>query len=281
MLARSWDGETRVQDADEYVEYLRRTGVADLASTDGNLGVFVLRREDVDRASFRLLSLWESEDAIRGFAGDDPERARYYPDDERFLLALTPGVEHYEVVIRTGGSHWAGEGQALASELRAIWHGDAWHGPALGELLDDVSSDDAAARPLRGGHSLWELVLHLAAWTDTWRRRLEGQVLAEPEAGDFPPVLAATSEAWTVSKARLEDAHESLTERVAHLEPAELDATVPGCEYDARYLVKGAIRHTVYHSGQIALLKKAVAPTTGRRDHEAEPSFSTVAPDRS
>ena len=266
MLARSWDGDTRVQDADEYVEYLRRTGVADLTSTDGNLGVFVLRREEDDRASFRLLSLWESKDAIRRFAGDDPERARYYPDDERFLLGLTPGVEHYEVVIRTGGNHQVGEGQALAEELRAIWHGDAWHGPALRELLEDVSSRDAAARPLQDGHSLWELVLHMAAWTDTWRRRLEGQALAEPEAGDFPPASATTPEAWTASKARLADAHESLTERVARLEPAELEATVPGCEYDARFLVKGAIRHTVYHSGQIALLKKAAAPMARRKD---------------
>jgi uncharacterized damage-inducible protein DinB/heme-degrading monooxygenase HmoA len=257
MLARSWDGETRAQDGDEYGEYLRRTGVADLTSTDGNLGVFVLRREEGDRACFRLLSLWESKDAIRRFAGDDPERARYYPDDERFLLALTPGVEHYEVVIRTGGSRPSGEGNALAEELRAIWHGDAWHGPALRELLEDVWSRDAAARPLQGGHSLWELVLHVTAWADTWRRRLEGQVLGDPDVGDFPPVSATTPEAWADARARLEDAHEKLTERVGRLTPAELDATVPGCEYDARFLVRGAIRHTVYHSGQIALLKKA------------------------
>ena len=66
MHARSWDGDTRARDADEYVEYLRRTGVADRASTDGNLGVFVLRREEGDRARFRLLSLWESKGLIDG-----------------------------------------------------------------------------------------------------------------------------------------------------------------------------------------------------------------------
>ena len=257
MIARSWDGETRAQDGDEYVEYLRRTGVADLTSTVGNLGVFVLRREEGDRACFRLVSLWESMDAIKRFAGDDPERARYYPEDERFLLALPPGVEHYEVVIRTGGSHGLGEGKALAEELRAIWQGDAWHGPALRELLEGVSSERAAARPPQDGHSLWELVLHLTAWADTWRRRLEGQVLGDPDVGDFPPVSATTPEAWADARARLEAAHEKLTERVARLEPAELDGAVPGCEYDARFLVRGAIRHTVYHSGQIALLKKA------------------------
>jgi len=256
MLARIWDGVTRAQDADEYVEYLRRTGVADLTSTDGNRGVFVLRREDGDRACFRLLSLWESKEAIRRFAGDEPERARYYPDDERFLLALPPAVEHYEVVIRPGGSHLTAEGPALAEELGAIWHGDPWHGPALRELLEGVSSGRAAARPIQGRHSLWELVLHLTAWADTWRRRLEGQVLGDPDVGDFPPVSRTTPEAWVEAQTRLEDAHERLAERVVRLTPAELDATVPGCEYDARFLVRGAIRHTVYHSGQIAFLKK-------------------------
>ncbi len=130
-------------------------------------------------------------------------------------------------------------------------------------MLEDVSSRDAAARPRQGGHSLWELVLHLTAWADTWRRRLEGQVLGDPDVGDFPPVSATTPEAWADARARLEDAHEKLTERVACLTPAELDAIVPGCEYDARFLVRGAIRHTVYHSGQIALLKKAAGTQIG------------------
>ena len=95
-------------------------------------------------------------------------------------------------------------------------------------------------------------------------------MLVERGVGDFPPVSATTPEGWTASKARLEEAHQSLTERVARLEPAELDATVPGCEYDARFLVEGAIRHTVYHSGQIALLKKAVAPVEGGNGLPAE-----------
>jgi heme-degrading monooxygenase HmoA/uncharacterized damage-inducible protein DinB len=260
MLARSWDGDTRAADGDEYVEYLRRTGVADLSSTEGNLGVFVLRREEGDRTRFRLVSLWESEDAVRRFAGEEPERARYYPDDERFLLALTPGVEHYEVVIQTGEKEGAGEGAALAEELRAIWNGDAWHGPALKELLAGVSHKRAAAWPLQGGHSLWELVLHLTAWADTWRERLDGQVRFEPVAGDFPPIAAATADAWTEAQARLEEAHERLAERVARLTPAELNATVPGCEWTTRFQVKGAIRHSVYHSGQIAILKKTPGP---------------------
>jgi len=257
MLARSWDGATRAEDGNEYVEYLRRTGVADLTATGGNRGVFVLRREDGERTCFRLVSLWDSLDAVRRFAGDDPERARYYPEDERFLLALSPGVEHYEVVIGPDASPSTTEGRQLAEELRAIWHGDAWHGAALSELLEGVTPEEAAARPLAAAHSLWELILHMTAWNDVWRQRLEGQARREPEEGDFPPVPAPTPEAWAEGQRRLQDGHERLEARVARLTATELDATVPGCEYDARFLVRGVIRHTVYHSGQIALLKKA------------------------
>lgn len=257
MLARSWDGITPADRGDEYVEYLRRTGVADLTTTGGNRGVFVLRREDGDRTCFRLLSLWDSLEAIRRFAGDEPERARYYPEDEKFLLELPPGVEHYEVVIGPDESPSTNEGRALAEELRAIWHGDAWHGPALRELLDGVSAERAAARPLGTAHSLWELVLHMRAWTDVWRRRLDGEVLGDPEVGDFPPVAKPAPEAWAEAQVRLRDTHEGLAERVARLTAAELGTRVRGKEYDARFMTRGAIRHTVYHSGQIALLKKA------------------------
>jgi heme-degrading monooxygenase HmoA len=80
MIARSWDGVTPAAQADEYADYVRRTGVTDLAATDGNRGVYLLRRREGDRARFRVLSLWDSMEGVRRFAGDDAERARYYPE---------------------------------------------------------------------------------------------------------------------------------------------------------------------------------------------------------
>jgi heme-degrading monooxygenase HmoA len=77
---------------------LRRTGVADYRAVDGNRGVFVLRRVLGDRAEFLLLTLWDSREAIARFAGDDIARARYYPEDQQYLLAFAPTVDHYIVV---------------------------------------------------------------------------------------------------------------------------------------------------------------------------------------
>ena len=99
MIARTWHGVTDAARADEYLDYLKKTGVPEYQATPGNQGVYVLRRIEADRAHFLLLTLWESEAAVRRFAGPDMEKAKYYPDDEKFLLELEPTVTHYEVLI--------------------------------------------------------------------------------------------------------------------------------------------------------------------------------------
>jgi heme-degrading monooxygenase HmoA len=97
MIARIWRGRTAAVKSEEYLAYLQRTGLPDYAATEGNRGVFVLRRVDGDHAEFLLMSLWESWDAIRRFAGEDVERAVYYPEDDDYLLGRELKVEHYEV----------------------------------------------------------------------------------------------------------------------------------------------------------------------------------------
>lgn len=99
MIARFWHGVTLAEKADEYLEYLNKTGVSDYKATPGNLGVFVFRRTEDNKAHFLLFTLWDSYESIKRFAGDDFEKARYYPDDTRWLLELEPNVIHYEVAI--------------------------------------------------------------------------------------------------------------------------------------------------------------------------------------
>jgi heme-degrading monooxygenase HmoA len=100
MIARTWHGITEASKADEYLEYLNKTGVPEYRATRGNLGVYVLRRIEGNKAHFLLLTLWESEEAIKRFAGPNIEKAKYYPEDEQFLLELEPTVTHYEVLVK-------------------------------------------------------------------------------------------------------------------------------------------------------------------------------------
>jgi heme-degrading monooxygenase HmoA len=99
MIARTWRGATRGEDADAYLDYLDRTGFSEYRKTPGNRSVLGLRRIVNDRAEFLLISLWESEAAIRGFAGEDIGKAVFYPEDERFLIERDNHVSHYEVVF--------------------------------------------------------------------------------------------------------------------------------------------------------------------------------------
>ena len=98
MIARTWHGVVPAAKADRYAAYVQKTGVKELRATPGNRGVYVWRRVEGDRAHFQVISLWESREAIRAFAGEEIERARYYPEDASYLLELEPNVTHYEVV---------------------------------------------------------------------------------------------------------------------------------------------------------------------------------------
>lgn len=98
MIGRTWHGIVPASKADAYHDYLNKTGIPEYKATPGNRGVFVLRRVEGDVAHFLLLTLWESLEAIKAFAGEDYEKAKYYPEDEAFLLELEPFVTHYEVL---------------------------------------------------------------------------------------------------------------------------------------------------------------------------------------
>jgi heme-degrading monooxygenase HmoA len=97
MIARTWHGRVPADRAEDYHQFLLRTGVPDYRATPGNLGVLVLRRLEDGIEHFLLVSFWQSLEHIKAFAGPDPERARYYPEDQSFLLEFEPTVTHYEV----------------------------------------------------------------------------------------------------------------------------------------------------------------------------------------
>jgi aminoglycoside 6'-N-acetyltransferase len=106
MIARIWTGAVRKQDGAAYADYMRRTGVPGYVTVPGNRGVWMLRRDAGDRTEFVMLTLWDSLDAVKAFAGEDLETAVFYPEDERFLIERDVRAKHYELAheTRSGGS---------------------------------------------------------------------------------------------------------------------------------------------------------------------------------
>lgn len=153
--------------------------------------------------------------------------------------------------------------ERLQDQLRRSYEGEAWHGPTVRELLEDVDAETAAARPIADAHTIWELVLHITAWQDAARRRLDGDPAHLTDEEDWPPVLEAGDEAWSDTLAAMDVTRRRLTEAVGRLTEAELYGQVVEQEYSLYGLLHGVLQHDLYHAGQIALLKKVARGEAG------------------
>ena len=100
MITRIWHGRTTTAKSDEYLNLMRTVAIPDYRSVPGNKGAYALRRIEGDTAHFLMLTFWESEDAVRAFAGDDISVAKYYDFDKSFLLELESSSTHYETYDR-------------------------------------------------------------------------------------------------------------------------------------------------------------------------------------
>ena len=151
----------------------------------------------------------------------------------------------------------AREVERIQEELQRAFEGEAWHGPAVLELLRDVTAQQAAARPIAGVHSIWELVLHIAAWESAGRRRLEGDRAQLPDEENFPPVNDTSEAAWQQTVEELKNGHRKLYDAIAGLDESRLDEPILDGMRSVYITLHGVIQHDLYHAGQIALLKKA------------------------
>ena len=148
--------------------------------------------------------------------------------------------------------------ERIADQLRRAHEGEAWHGPSVEEILKDVSAETALRRPIAGSHNIWEIVLHIGAWESIVRRRLSGEVVTAvtPEQ-DWPAVSESSDSAWKGTRDEIRLGHERLQQTIARLTDRQLNEPVPGMGYNVYVMLHGAVQHTLYHAGQIAILKKA------------------------
>jgi uncharacterized damage-inducible protein DinB len=151
----------------------------------------------------------------------------------------------------------SGEPARIADQLRRAFYGVAWHGPAVLELLEDVDAATAAAKPFREAHSIWELVLHIAAWDEAAVVRLGGEKCQPTGTDNFPLVPKVSEAAWRKAVARAKRTHDRLVKTVGNLPESRLRDRVPGKRYDFYHMLHGIAQHELYHAGQIAILKKA------------------------
>jgi uncharacterized damage-inducible protein DinB len=151
------------------------------------------------------------------------------------------------------------EPHRLADQIRRAFEGDAWHGDSVVELLKDVNAATAAGRPIPNAHSIWELVLHIAAWDDAVRRRTGGIAVTLSDEENFPAIKDTSETAWHKALDHMTQKHKELVDAVKAFPESRLSERVPGKNqdyYTFYYMFSGIVQHELYHAGQIALLKK-------------------------
>jgi uncharacterized damage-inducible protein DinB len=149
------------------------------------------------------------------------------------------------------------EAKRIADQLRRSQQGNAWHGPAVGELLKDVDTALAQRRLLPGAHNIWELVLHITAWQAATVRAVKGDKMPQLDGLDDWPAAGHTEQDWHNAVERLERVNEELVSSLTNFPDERLGNTVPGREYSFYYLLHGVAQHNLYHAGQMAMLKVA------------------------
>lgn len=148
--------------------------------------------------------------------------------------------------------------ELIADQIKRAFGGESWHGPSVREALEGVSAEDAAAHPIAGAHSIWEIVLHMTGGYRLLLRRVRGERAQLSPEEEWPAVADFSSAAWRDTQQALEQLNQQLQSAVRAF-PAERLSQEMGSEYTAYTQFSGTPQHDVYHAGQIVLLKKALA----------------------
>jgi len=145
----------------------------------------------------------------------------------------------------------------IADQVRRAFTGEAWHGASLRELLEGITADEARAHPLPSAHSIWELILHIDIYTHAAVESTRGIPIAKfwESKGDW----LAPDGSWEAAQNQAFENAERLAQAIEGFTDARLLEIVPGRSYDFYFLFHGIIQHSLYHAGQIAILKGGLA----------------------
>ena len=154
------------------------------------------------------------------------------------------------------------EVERIRDQFRRAFDGEAWHGPSVLSLLDGVTAQQAAAHPIPGAHSIWQLTMHIAAWERACKRRLEGDPAQLTDQEDWQPIDDTSEAAWENTKQQLIENHRELMDAIAKVDDAQLNDPIikyGDTPFSSVYVtLHGGVQHDLYHAGQIAMLKKAL-----------------------
>lgn len=154
--------------------------------------------------------------------------------------------------------------ERIADQVSSGYRDGAWPGVSVRDLLQGLSPPEAAAHPVAGAHSAWEIALHLAFWHDAVRRRLEGETVEYESEEDWPAPEEPTAASWHAALEGLDQAHRALVNAVRNVKPDQLEQRVAGRSFTVYFMLHGVPQHDLYHGGQVMMLRKAIRAASGQ-----------------
>lgn len=150
------------------------------------------------------------------------------------------------------------EVERIKSQVDLAYRDGSWGGGSIRELFRSFSAGEAAAHPVPGAHSAWEVALHLAVWHDAFRRRLAGEVVDYADDADWPTPREATEINWQATLGDLDRSHEALVTAIRAVRAEQLGELAPQEPFTVYVMLHGATQHGQYHAGQVMILRKAL-----------------------
>ena len=251
MITRIWHGRTHKSKARDYLNFLLQNGTRGYRETEGNLSVKVWTKEESEVTHFWTVTEWPTIDSIKKFAGQDYEKAKYYPEDDGVLLEFEDKVEHYQC---HDVSHQ--RIREYVRQLNQLYTGGSWQGESIAEKLKNITEAEAFQQPLSDVHSVAEIVWHCIYWRKVFLKRVAGDQLYRDQtvqALNFLPLAELREKGWHALRAELDQTQSDILGVLHTQRDSFLEAQYqPGYTFD--YLVEGLIQHDIYHLGQIGLV---------------------------
>ncbi len=255
MITRIWHGKTKHAQADKYLQFLLGDGTKEYRETTGNLAVRVLQKKEDDYCHFWTVTDWTDLEAIKNFAGEDAEKAKYYPADHEILLEFEEKVNHYDCYNVSNAKI-----KSHVLQLEQLFNGGSWQGENFSDKLEIVDEDAAFTAPVPGVHCIAEIVWHCIYWRTTLIRRMEGDINYRDSTVDrfnFLPIDVLKKKGWEALKEELNQSQQKLVGLLQIRSDRFLQEEFKQ-GYTNDYLVEGIIHHDIYHLGQIGLVKKII-----------------------
>ena len=251
MITRIWHGRTKAKDAQSYLKFLLCEGTKDYRDIDENISINVWQKLEGDVCHFFTVTEWPDINAVKKFAGEDFQKARYYPQDKGILLEFEETVEHYNSyrVSNTGIKHFI-------KQFRQLFEGGSWQGESFVKKLEQIKEKDAFKQPASGANCIAELIWHCLYWRAVLINRLSGidfKTNVTSNQMDFLPRTELKELGWPLLWQLFQKSQDDIVNSLS-VKTDDFLSTEYQPGHTMEFLLEGIIQHDIYHLGQIGLI---------------------------